>query len=47
VTLHRNTCRFVAKIKTHDQTKYLGLFIDQRDAAGAYDAAARLNFPDI
>lgn len=55
VTWHKHIGKWQVMIKSHAyHNKYIGLYVDEREAAKAYDAAARelhgefacLNFPD-
>ena len=47
VSWHKRDKKFYAAIKLNGKSKHLGTFIDEREAAGAYDAAAREHFGDF
>jgi hypothetical protein len=47
VSWHKRDKKFYAAIKLNGRPKHLGAFIDEREAARAYDAAAREHFGDF
>jgi hypothetical protein len=47
VSWHKAAGKWVAVIKTDRQQRYLGLFVNELDAARAYDAAARELFGEF
>lgn len=47
VSWHRRDKKFYAAIKLNGKAKHLGGFMDEREAAQAYDAAAREHFGDF
>ena len=44
VSWHKRCKKWMAKIKTEDKQKHLGYFNNEKDAAKAYDAAAKKYF---